>query len=241
MLPTQRHRARDLSLMLLFAQLALAHGCSVRDERDEGVGDTSIHAFDGGGLDSSPNQPDTGPLTDGEIVGVLLAVHRGDLAVTEYMAANTVRADVRAFATDLHTRHAAAETSLLAAASAAGVTSVDSSIAVRQASLRMQELEAVTSEPCPTRDERYLGLQLLFSAEVLAIVDANLLPAVTSPAIRTEIETARAIIADQAQGLPLPDGATPEASMPDWEAGVPFDSGCPDLSFDAYVDVGPDS
>ncbi len=232
--------ARSRALLVSLGLLALLPACSVQGAPADASFDASLR-FGEGGLDAPRDSPDTGPLTEGEMVGALHAIHEGDLQVTRFMAANTVRADVMAFAVDLTARHTAADASLLAAASAAGVTIADSVIRQRQVSLRMQELEAVTTESCTARDERYLGFQRLVSGEALSLIDDNFLPAAASSALRTEIETTRAIVLTQSQGLPVPDGAIPEASMPNWEAGVPVDSGCPSTELDAYIDVGTDA
>ncbi len=229
------------SCLLLFSGGALLAACSTPAADDAGFDATIRYGGDGAALDSPRDSPDTGPLSDGEIVGVLHTIHQGDLLVAQFMAANTVREDVRVWALDLAAQHTTADASLLSAASAAGVVAADTSISQRQASLRMQELDAVTAESCATRDERYLGFQSLVSGEALAIIDDNLLPAVMDAGLRMQIETTRAIVNAQYQGLPVADGGYPEAAMPNWEAGPSFDSGCPSTAFDAFFDVGPDS
>lgn len=230
---TRRGGRRIVSL----AALVLA-ACSNGGATSDGGMDAGFVGWSEGGVDAPFDSPDTGPLSDPEIVGVLHAIHQGEIQIADFAATHARTAPVIAFANGIGAQHAAADASLSDAASVAGLTSVDTSVSIRQANLRTYKLDELMSAGCATLDSLYVG-DVWAIQDSIGLIDDHLLPAVSSAAIRTELESTRAILTMQLDGLPRPDGSMPDASTPNWEAGPFDDTGCAPV--DAYFDVGPDS
>lgn len=239
------HRSLAARLVAPAALLALASmpACTTSPAPTDAGSDMGLVRDTGGGgpdgaLDAPFDSPDTGPLSDGEIVGVLHAIHAGQIQIAQFVASRATTPEVIAFANDMASRYQSADASLTSAASAAGITSTAGVVSTREATLAGYVLDALHAETCAGFDRTYLTNHLA-TDDALHIIDANLLPAVMNTSIHGAMDATRALLVAQQIGPDRPDTGVFEASVPNWEAGPYEDSGCPPV--DAYYDVGTDS
>ena len=181
---------------------------------------------------------DTGPLSDGEIVAVLHAIHAGQIALAQYASAHSTNTDVIAYADDVASRYQGADASLTSAASAAGIVAVESDVSGGRAFLAADQLDQLRAAGCATFDRTYVQNHLAID-DAIGLIDSSLLPAVTNSALRDAIVATRAILVFQQDAAPGADPGFWDATVPNWEAGPYEDSGCAPV--DASYDVGIDA
>lgn len=131
-------------------------------------------------------------LTDAQIAAVTTAANTGEIALGNLAVQRARLADVRAFAQEMVTMHGAAQSRSLALTQTLGITPVASNLSTgleQDAQRTSASLEAASAADF---DLQYVQSQVQIHMQVLTIFDEVLLPSVTSPAVRNDLNLARA-------------------------------------------------
>jgi predicted outer membrane protein len=215
---------RDWLARTAMLSTVLAAGCS-------GAG-----ASDDAGHDSAPEDafevpldgPDTGLLDDGQIVGVLHAIHRSEAQLAQLAMSHASRADVLAFAAESAREHTAADDMLTRVALAAGIVETPSALGRDITSAWMDETQALT-EGTFSFDFSYVDFELGNHARALDTIQSFLIAAARSPGLRAELASASDM---EMRHLADAHALFPDTGVPEGTDAGPIE----DASFDAGAD-----
>lgn len=156
-----------------------------------------------------PPAPATGntpqnKLSDGQILKVLSTVDEGEIAQAQVALKKTNDQRIRDFATHMVDEHTAATQAGAQLASRDSLTLSDSPKSTALQASGDQMLEQLNAAEGATFDATYVNGQIDQHAEVLQLIDQQLLPAVVNAELRDSINNARGMVArhlDQAKAL----------------------------------------
>lgn len=199
-------RVLNLSFVLVLGLGALS-GCS-----KDGTGAREPGASQGSEV---PPMPATGTvpmtkLTDGQIAQILTAVDSAEIEQGQLALSKSSDPGVRGYATHMIAQHTASKDASARLASQSGLQLADSPKATELGARGAQMLERLHIADAGNFDATYLQGQVEQHAEVLALIDKQLQPAVNTPALRDHLASARAMVAEhlamakQLQSSPAP-------------------------------------
>jgi putative membrane protein len=180
------------SLCLLAVVLGTATvGCSKDSSTSESPGASQGN--------EAPPAPATGTvpmtkLSDGQIAQILATVDTGEIEQAQVALQKASDTNVRAFATQMVDEHTASKQAGAQLASQASMTLAESPKATELQSKGQQMLDKLKQTDAATFDKTYIDGQVEQHAEVLQMIDDQLLPAVQQPALRDHLNTARGMV-----------------------------------------------
>jgi len=193
-------RLKTSALIVAFSALALV-GCSKGANSSEQPGASQGN--------ESPPAPATGTgpqtkLSDGQIANIVTTVDTAEIDQAQVALKKATDPGVRAFATQMVDEHTASKQAGAQLASQAGLTAAESPKAVELKAKGEKMLEKLNETDAASFDATYTEGQIEQHAEVLKMLDDQLIPAVTLPALREQLTTARGMVQhhlDQARQL----------------------------------------
>jgi putative membrane protein len=159
-------------------------GTVIRDG-GAGAGGTSADAGDAGVV----------ALTDAQILDVVDVANTGEVAQGQVAVTRGVRADVKAFASDMVTQHGASKTMDVALAKQLSLTLAPSSVTVSLKAESDNIVKLLNAAPAASFDQIYIGSQVDVHRAVLLILDKALIPQADAPTLKTFLTTTRATVA----------------------------------------------
>lgn len=186
--------------LVLLAGAVTAAGCS----KDSGTSEMEPGASQGNEAPPATGTVPMTKLTDGQILEIVGAVDTAEIDQAQVALGKTNDPNVRAFATHMVDEHTTAKQTGEQLASQAGLTRAPSPKASELQTKGTQTLETLKAADAATFDATYIQSQVDQHAEVLKMIDDQLLPAVTQPALRDHLTTARGMVQrhlDQAKQL----------------------------------------
>jgi putative membrane protein len=196
-------RMRQVSLLLLLGLgISVSSGCSKGGTANE----SQPGASQG---NEAPPAPATGTvpmnkLTDGQIAKVLATVDGAEIEQAQVALKKTSDTSIRAFATHMVDEHTAAKEAGAQLASRDSLALSDSPKSVALEASGAQMLEKLNGAEGATFDATYVDGQIDQHAEVLQMIDAQLLPGAENGDLRESLTNARAMVQhhlDQARQL----------------------------------------
>jgi putative membrane protein len=147
----------------------------------------------------APPAPATGTvpmtkLTDGQIAQIVAAVDSAEIEQAQLALSKTQTPDVRAFATHMVDQHTASKQTGEQLASQAGLTLAQSPKSEEMGVRGTQMLERLKAADASNFDKTYIDGQIEEHAEVLTMLDDQLIPAVTQPTLRDHLTNARGMV-----------------------------------------------
>jgi putative membrane protein len=194
-------RMRQLSLLLLLGLGIGSSGCSK---------DASTASQPGASQgNEEPPTPATGTvpmnkLTDGQIAKVVATVDGAEIEQAQIALKKTSDASIREFATHMVDEHTASKQAGAQLASRDSLELSDSPKSVALQASGAQMLEKLNGAEGATFDALYVDGQIDQHAEVLQMIDDQLLPGVVNADLRASLTNARAMVQhhlDQARQL----------------------------------------
>lgn len=157
----------------------------------------------------SPPAPATGTvpqtkLSDGQIANIVATVDTAEIEQAEVALQKATDPGVRAFATHMVDEHTASKQAGAQLASSANLTTADSPKSIELKAKGEKMLEKLNETDAANFDATYTDGQIEQHAEVLKMLEEQLIPAVTLPALREQLTTARSMVQrhlDQARQL----------------------------------------
>lgn len=185
--------------LVLLAGAVTSAGCS-KDSKSE---------MEPGASQGNEAPPATGTvpmnkLSDGQILEIVGTVDTAEIDQAQVALGKTNDPNVRAFATHMVDEHTRAKQEGSQLASQASLTRAPSPKAKELETKGTQTLETLKAADAATFDATYIQAQVDQHAEVLKMLDDQLIPAVTEPALREHLTTARGMVQrhlDQARQL----------------------------------------
>jgi len=180
--------------MVVFLLLGLgAAGCS----KDSSTSSSQPGASQG---NEEPPAPATGTtpqtkLSDGQILKVLSTVDQGEINQAQVALKKTNDTRIREFATHMVDEHTASMQTGAQLASRDSLTLSDSPKSTALQASGDQMLEKLNAAEGATFDATYVDGQIDQHAEVLDLIDHQLLPAVVNADLRDSINNARGMVA----------------------------------------------
>jgi putative membrane protein len=157
----------------------------------------------------SPPAPATGTvpqtkLSDGQIANIVTTVDTAEIEQAQVALNKATDPGVRAFATQMVQEHTASKQAGAQLASQSGLTAADSPKSVELKAKGDKMLATLNETDAANFDATYVEGQIEQHAEVLKMLEEQLIPAVTLPALREQLTTARGMVQhhlNQAQQL----------------------------------------
>jgi putative membrane protein len=134
-------------------------------------------------------------LTDGQVVGAAAAANQGEITVANAYLARGQNPAARDFAVQMQTEHAATLARQDALARSLGLSPDPSEIQAYLRTFAEQTAAFVTAAEPVRVDRLYADSQVEMHEQVLQILDRQLLPSATIPALRDELVRMRADVA----------------------------------------------
>jgi putative membrane protein len=177
-------------LLLLVVGIGVAGGCS-KDASEPQPGASQGN--------EAPPVPATGtvPLTklsDGQIAAILTTVDDAEIEQAQVALQHATNPEVRAFATHMVEQHTAAKQAGAQLAAQAALKPVESPKSQELQAAGAQTLARLKAADHANFDITYLSAQIEQHAEVLKLIEDQLLPAVNAPALRDHLSTARGMV-----------------------------------------------
>lgn len=186
-------RMLNLCLSLLLALgLGVSSGCSKSGEASE----PQPGASQG---NEAPPAPATGttPLTklsDGQIAEILTTVDTGEIQQAKVALNKTSNADVRTFATQMVDEHTKAKEAGAQLVAQASLTPAESPISTNLRANSDKVIERLNAADAASFDQTYISAQVDQHAEVLKLIDDQLLPGASETPLRDHLTTARGLV-----------------------------------------------
>jgi putative membrane protein len=185
-------RALRMCCYLPTVLLALASpGCSKDSSREPQPG-----ASQGNEAPAAP-ATGTGPmtkLTDGQIVEIIGTVDTAEIEQAEVAQKKTSDPDVRAFATHMIEQHTAAKQTGAQLESQLSLKLDESPKSVDLRARGSATLDKLNTVDASSFDVTYVDSQIEQHAEVLTMIDQQLLPAVVQASVREHLNNARGMV-----------------------------------------------
>jgi putative membrane protein len=187
---------------LTLATVAIAAACNDLDEpvvaatTDAGVVEAAA-PFDGGAPADAPSAEGdaVAPTTqDPAIAQVLLTANQSEVALGQLVQRIAVSPEVQIFASSMVTEHSAAIDRETALFQTLGITPTDSATSRELQSASDTLLARMLTLRGSNVDRIYIASQVAVHAEVLDLIDTQLLPAATAPELVTELQTLRTAV-----------------------------------------------
>jgi putative membrane protein len=143
-------------------------------------------------------------LTDGQILAIVGAVDTAEIEQAEVAQKKATDPNVRAFATHMIEQHTAAKQAGSALGSQLSLKLEESPKAVELGARGSETLGRLNAADANTFDLTYVDSQIEQHAEVLTVIDQQLLPAVVQAQVREHLTNARGMVQhhlDQAKQL----------------------------------------
>jgi putative membrane protein len=185
------HILKSLSLLGVVVGCVVTIGCSKDSSTSESPGASQGN--------EAPPVPATGTvpmtkLSDGQIAQIVATVDTGEIEQAQVALQKTNDTNVRAFATQMVDEHTAAKQAGAQLASQSSMTLAESPKATELQSKSQQMVEKLKQADATSFDKTYIDGQVEQHAAVLKMLDDQLLPAVTQPALRDHLNTARGMV-----------------------------------------------
>jgi predicted outer membrane protein len=135
-------------------------------------------------------------MSENEVVGVLDEVNTGEIQLASLAQTRTQTPAVQNFANMMVSDHTAALQSLANVSAQTGIAAANSALQMQlhqEAADMMTMLSALPT--APAFETAYVQGQVMMHGKVLSIIDQQLLPITTTPALRTEVMSQRATVA----------------------------------------------
>jgi predicted outer membrane protein len=135
-------------------------------------------------------------MSENEVVGVLQEVNTGEVQLASLAQTRTQTPAVQNFANMMVSDHTAGLQSLANVSAQTGIAAASSALQMQlhqEAADMMTMLSALPT--APAFETAYVQSQVMMHGKVLSIIDQQLLPITTTPALRTEVMSQRATVA----------------------------------------------
>jgi putative membrane protein len=147
------------------------------------------------GARATPALPDGyAPLTDAQIAGVALAAHSSELEQARIALKKAQRKDVRDFARTLISHHERAMTESRAIENRLGLVPDDSPAASDLRASNGELVVKLSESKRQSFDREFVSAQIGNQEEILALLDARLLPEVRNGELRQKLEELRPLV-----------------------------------------------
>ena len=176
--------------VVLSAGLMTAAGCS----KDSGSGEMQPGASQGNEAPPATGTVPMNKLSDGQILSIVGRVDTAEIDQAQVALDKTNDPDIRTFATHMVDEHTAAKQAGAQLATQASLTRAPSPKALELESKATQTLAMLKAADSASFDPTYVRAQVDQHAEVLKLIDDQLLPAVMAPALRDYLTNARAMV-----------------------------------------------
>jgi putative membrane protein len=133
-------------------------------------------------------------LSDGQIAEILATVDAAEIEQAQVALKKTNSLEVRGFATHMVEQHTISKQSGELLVSHGALKPGPSPIATNLQAKGAQVLEKLNAADAASFDATYMTSQVEQHAEVLTMIDDQLLPAVNDPALRDHLTNARAMV-----------------------------------------------
>lgn len=145
--------------------------------------------------DASTMAGDGSALTDGEILHVLVTVHRAEIDAAQIASQRGQREPVRGFAQRMQSEHTAAIGQIEALARESNLTLAQSDLSREVEEAGRREGQRLRDASAEDFDEAYVDSQVDGHERVLALIDDRLLPSARNERVRQEVGTQRRTVA----------------------------------------------
>jgi putative membrane protein len=135
-----------------------------------------------------------GGLDDGQILNALVTVHHAEIAAARIARYRSTNDDVRALADRMEAEHTAAAARLRTIANDMDIERATSALS-RQVTREGEDAAARLNAVAPDAfDVAYVNAMISGHRRVLSMIDRTLLPAVSAPRVRTEVNDQRTAV-----------------------------------------------
>ena len=148
---------------------------------------------------SEANVGDAAILSEAQVLGVLASANQGEINEGNLAPGRASSPAVLAFAARMVTEHTAALNRVTALASSTGLTPVASPTSQALDAISASTVQALTPLSGSVFDVAYIQSQVAAHNTVLNNIDRQLLPSATTEALRSELTTTRAAVAEHLQ------------------------------------------
>ena len=162
-------------------------------------GDASTDGGDASADGSDANVGDAAILSEAQVLGVLGSANQGEINKGNLAPGRASSPAVLAFAARMVTEHTAALNRVTALASSTGLTPVASPTSQALDAVSASTVQALTPLSGSVFDVAYIQSQVAAHNTVLNNIDRQLLPSATTEALRSELTTTRAAVAEHLQ------------------------------------------
>lgn len=153
--------------------------------------------FNGPGSDSDRAQAKTDrPLSDNEIIGVVMTANEGEVQMAEVAAKKATAADVKQFAGMMKSHHTSALQKDKALVKKAKISSSDSDVSSSLKSDVESTTKELRSKEGKEFDRAYIDSQVKAHKDVLTIIDNRLIPNVQNGELKSSLSEMRRTVAD---------------------------------------------
>jgi len=163
----------------------------------------------------------TAPLTDPQIVDVLIAVNAGEVEQNTFAVTRAQAPEVRSTAQNFAAAHTEVLAEVEEVASQQSIAPEESPISKKLKKASKHTLGKLESADAAEFDTVFVQSQIKVHDQVLDIIDEQLLPAVRNPELRTLTQKNREAVAGHLEQL----RSLAESQGYDVDAGVPEDAG----------------
>jgi len=177
-------RARPLRAILVTAAAVFLAGATVG-------------ACDNDEEENATNTTDGGEalLTDAQVVGVTTAANQGEIDAANAYLPRAQNQQSAGFARQMIVEHTATLERQSAIAASLGLTPAPSTTQQQLQAMNAQTLQQLQATQPPQLDLGYMQSQVVAHKEVLRLIDEQLLPSATIPALREDLARTRADVA----------------------------------------------
>ena len=146
-------------------------------------------------LSGCGTMPGQAPLTDAEITQIVMSSNNGEIRQGELATSRASSEAVRDFGRTLVSDHSAANQRTTALAERSGITPLATDLTRKLEANTERSLETLGTWRGSGFDRSFLDTQVQFYQWLLDTIDANLLPSVSNPALKEELEAQRGSVA----------------------------------------------